>query len=284
VRAQLRLVFGSGWFVAANDDFSRGVIDTQEFQGGEVRFSGEKMQTQHVVGEVGIDAPSASSLALTHISDKVVGERRSGVFDTLESRPALEGEHQARPTFIFSWGLEVRDGTRTRENEERVMQEGRVRVGARLHASAGRELDGMIGVANAKFPRVGQNDVNFVGNLGIRFPFDRTGVMAARVARDVYPSVVDDIYFISNSVQFEVASDRESRIGLGTSATAYFNSYPATSRGRDRQLALETWIGYRFGRWIEARLAFGGNTRNSTTQEFDYDERTVAVQVRVGAF
>jgi hypothetical protein len=213
----------------------------------------------------------------------VVGERRSGIFDTLQNRAALEGEHQARPSMWLTWGVEGRDGTFTREDEERIQEEARVRMGGRWRGPEGRELECVLGVAQARFPQVDKHDNNFVGTLSLRLPFDRTGVVAARLGRDVYPSVVDDIYFISNSVQLELASNREALIGLGTSVDYYANSYPATSRGHDRQLALETWISYRLRRWVEARLTFDGAKRVSTTGEFDYQERRVALQFRIGA-
>lgn len=285
LRGGVELVFGSGWFFNASDDFSHGVVDTQTFQGSEVRFSGEQMQTQHLAAEVGVDRGAQRRLKLVaqHIDDRVVGERNSGIFDTLENRAALEGEHQTRPTLWLLWGVEGRDNTRTREDEERLQEEARARVGARWRGPGGREMDGMVGVAQARFPQVGKHDNNVVGTFGIRFPFDRTGVIAARLGRDVYPSVVDDIYFVSNSLQLEIASNRDAPIGLGTSAAYYANTYPATTRGSDRQLAVETWIGYRLRRWIEARLTVTGSKRASDTGEFDYQEQRVALQLRIGA-
>ena len=285
LRGQVNLVFGTGWFFAVTDDFSHGVVDTQTFQGNEVRFSGEQMQTNHLIAEVGMDRGTRRRLKLVaqHIDDHVVGERNSGIFDTLENRAALEGEHQARPALWLLWGVEGRDNTRTRAEEEQLQEEARMRVGARWRAPGGKEVDGMVGVAQARFPQVGKHDNNVVGSFGIRFPFDRTGVIAARLGRDVYPSVVDDIYFVSNNLQLEIASNRDAPIGLGTSAAYYANTYPATTRGNDRQLAVETWIGYRLRRRIEARLTVTGSKRVSDTGEFDYQEQRVALQLRIGA-
>jgi hypothetical protein len=293
LKAGTRLVFGNGAVLELKDELRRGVVDTQFTEGGEIGFSGERQTHQAWDVEGGYDREDRRLLlGGGRTRDRVVGTRRSNLFDVDEWRAHVRAERPLRPRLAGIATLEGQASDLRNPALERRERELEGRVGTRWRRSPTSEIEASVGLVRGRYDTrldgesTGREETTLpVLALGLQQGLGSRARLSVRFERLLTPSVDEaSPYFVSDRVLVALASESALRVSFGGTLGAFFNDYAASIRGRDRALALEGWIGYRLARWMEGRAFVQTGYRDSSVPELRFDATSVGLMVRAGGF
>jgi hypothetical protein len=287
LRGGVRLVFGSGLVTELRQEFRHGVVDTQTVEGGETRFTGEKQD--HTLTELVVALEHGARrwyIGGGTTNDEVVGERKSLIFDVDEERVRVGAELPLRSNLRALWEVRAHqadlDNTLIQRTEEQV--EGR--AGARWRLGEGSDLDLSAGWIYAQYGLDGEETLSVpFGSAGFERELGTGGRLSARAERNIYPSVeLNHPAYVSDKVEATVSNADLARLGLGFRGIFFRNDYRDDTRGKDRTLAGEGWIGYRFGRWFQARGFVYWSKRDSTLPLLDYHSLSGGITLIAGPY
>lgn len=290
--ADLRLVFGNGIIVEAEDEFRRGVLDTRVFDpGGDITFRGEEFRRNVATLGVGHARREDRTFFLrgSRSTHATVGERLSGLFDFDETRVSAEGEHRLSPQTWVSWDVASTSIDLTRpiasELEARTVQGIHVRAGGRGRVGAHGSWSLAWGRADYRFEGDGRSRFRgLVADGSYRHQIAGRPSLTVRVSRSVYPLLggVGD-YYVSHQLSAQFETPSESRLVAGAGLAYYENDYPQLiPRREDRVLEGEVWGGYRFRGWMEWRVFVRASRRSSPEPLAEFDDTRLGTVVRIG--
>ncbi len=290
--ADVRLVFGNGVIVEAEDEFRRGVLDTRVFDpGGDVTFRGEEFRRNVAALGIGHARREDRSLFLrgARSTHATVGERLSGLFDFDETRLSAEGEHRLSPRTWVTWDVASTSIELTRPIDSgvdsRTVRGVHVRAGGRGRVGAHGNWSLVWGRADYRFEGNGRSRFRgLVMDGSYRHQIAGRPSLTVRLARSAYPLLGGGgDYYVSHQLSAQLEIPTERRLVAGAWLAYYENDYPQlVPRREDRVLYGELWGGYRFRGWVEWR-AFVRTTRRSSPEPLaEFDDTRIGTVVRIG--